>query len=55
MNRERKYYAEPCGCQYKNCPHWHVTNVADVQGVAFTKEQAEAVADLLNKMETEHD
>lgn len=42
------YYAKPCGCDHKSCKHWHVSNVADVQGVAFTKDQAEAVAMLLN-------
>lgn len=45
------YQAIPCGCPYKKCPDWHVSQVAEVQGVHFNKAQAEAVADLLNKME----
>lgn len=34
----------PCGC----CKDWHVSPIADVQGVGFSQRQAEAVADLLN-------
>jgi hypothetical protein len=42
------YRAIRCSCRHKSCPDWHVSDVADVQGVHFTKEQAEAVAALLN-------
>ena len=44
------YTAVPCPCKQKGCWHWHVANVAHVQGVRFTEEQAVAVAKLLNKM-----
>lgn len=37
----------PCGCQ-----DYHVHPVAAVQGVSFTKEQAEAVAKLLEFLVT---
>jgi hypothetical protein len=42
------YSAVPCACGHTSCKDWHVSNVADIQGVRFTKEQAEAVANLLN-------
>jgi hypothetical protein len=48
-----RYYAEPCGCMFARCPDWHVQPVAAVQSVHFTQKQAEAVAELLNKMEEE--
>lgn len=44
------YRAVHCGCGSKACQYWHVTNVANVQGVSFTREQAEAVAGLLTAM-----
>jgi hypothetical protein len=49
------YRAIPCGCGWKSCEDWHVSGVANVQGVHFNKEQAEAVAELLNKMEKQED
>ena len=45
---EQYYEPVPCACGV--CSHWHVTDVAEVQGVSFTEEQAVAVADMLNKM-----
>jgi len=45
------YQATPCQCGRRTCPDWHVAPVADLQGVSFTKEQAQAVAALLNEME----
>lgn len=42
------YKAVKCGCGDDICKHWHVTDVADVQGVSFTQAQAEAIASLLN-------
>jgi hypothetical protein len=50
-----RYEAIPCRCGYNKCPDWHVSNVADVQGVHFTKAQAEAVATLLNRMKMDHE
>jgi hypothetical protein len=48
----RKYYkAVPCPCGHRVCKNWFVDPVAAVQCVSFTKEQAEAVAQLLNDME----
>lgn len=51
------YKAVPCGCEERfkpkpnwKCKDWHVTNVAHVQGVNFTRKQAIAVARLLNEM-----
>lgn len=44
------YTAAPCPCGQKSCNDWHVRGVAQVQGVHFTKAQAEAVANLLNEM-----
>lgn len=46
-----RYRAIPCGCGWPKCKDWHVWPVAAVQCVKFTKEQAMAVAALLNKME----
>jgi hypothetical protein len=46
------YQAIRCNCGHRACQDWHVGPfVADVQGVKFTKEQAEAVAALLNRMQ----
>lgn len=45
------YFAKPCGCGHKSCKNWHVSGVADVQGVGFTKDQAELVSMVLNLME----
>lgn len=39
-----------CSCGDAICQHWHVTGVANVQGVAFDRRQAVAVAALLNQM-----
>ena len=46
------FKAEPCGCNHRSCRDWHVRGVAAVQGVKFTKEQAEAVAKLLEFLVT---
>ena len=43
------YRAEPCGCGHSACKSWHVWPVAAIVGVCFTREQAEAVTELLNK------
>lgn len=45
------FSAVKCNCGYPTCRDWHVAGVAQVQGVCFTREQAEAVAKLLNSME----
>jgi len=45
------YRATQCPCGHASCHDWHVWPVAMLQGVHFTKEQAEAVAKLLNDME----
>ena len=42
------FYAKQCQCGHKSCKNWHVSSVADVQGVSFTKDQAELVASVLN-------
>ena len=42
-----------CNCGHPACKHWHVAPVADQHGVSFTEEEANAVADLLNKMHKE--
>jgi hypothetical protein len=47
------YYAVKCPCKSKACTYWHVDPVASIQGVSFTEEQAKAVAELLNKLQTE--
>jgi len=52
--REMKYRAVKCCCGHPVCEDWHVSFVADLQGVKFTKEQAEAIAELLNKMKTDN-
>lgn len=46
-----KYTVSPCPCGHRACKDWHVCPVADVQGVHFTRQQAEAVAKLLNEMD----
>lgn len=51
MSSQHMYRAIPCNCGYPKCSHWHVSGVADVHGVRFTKQQAEAVSALLNQME----
>lgn len=52
MDRARnKYLAVRCLCDHPNCKDWHVEPVAAIQGVSFTREQAEAVAMLLNMIE----
>jgi len=43
----QRYAALPCNCGHRSCKSWHVSNVADVHGVSFTKEQAELVAAVL--------
>lgn len=48
--RER-YSIRPCPCGHKSCSDWHVWPAAALQGVKFTKNQAEAVVALLNVME----
>jgi len=45
------YKAAPCPCGSKVCTAWHVSPPADVQGVSFRRDQAEAVAQLLNDMD----
>lgn len=46
-----RYKAIKCPCGHAACASWHVSPVADTQGVSFTKEQAEAVAKLLNDLD----
>lgn len=41
-------HAAPCPCGHPRCRHWHVHPYAAVQGVCFTKEQAEIVAEVLS-------
>lgn len=48
---EGPYYAYPCQCTHRTCKNWHVANVADMQSVSFTREQAILVADVLNVVE----
>jgi hypothetical protein len=43
------YRAIPCPCGHPACTSWMVEPVAAVQGVSFTREQAEAVARLLSE------
>jgi hypothetical protein len=50
-----RYTAIPCPCGHSVCKNRFVDPVAAVQCVSFTKNQAEAVARLLNKMEKEND
>lgn len=47
------FKAIPCGCGYRACPDWRVTDNAQLQGASFTKEQAELVAAALNATEFE--
>ncbi len=42
------HHAVPCGCGDNICNHWHVSPQAVVQGVSFTKSEAEFVAGCLN-------
>lgn len=44
--------AIPCPCGDAICKNWVVEPQAAFQGVNFTKEEAEAVADLLNRRES---
>ena len=44
-------HAKQCQCGHPSCKHWHVHPQAAVQGVCFTKEEAEAIATLLNSGE----
>jgi hypothetical protein len=46
-----EYRAVRCNCGHKSCSDWHVSVVADVHGVSFTREEAEEVAKLLNAMD----
>ncbi len=48
-----KYSAIHCPCGMEGCVGWNVWPVAAGESVYFTKEQAEAVAELLNNMEKE--
>lgn len=48
----KRYCASRCPCGAAACKSWHVEPVAALQGVSFTQAQAEAVAALLNRMET---
>jgi hypothetical protein len=50
-----RYRAIKCPCGHPSCTSWMVEPVAAVQGVSFTKELAEAVAEFLNKREEEGD
>lgn len=54
MPRQR-YTIERCPCGDPACENWHVHPIAARQGVKFKREQAQAVADLLNKLEAEKD
>lgn len=45
------YRAMKCPCGFASCNSWLVDPVAAVQCVSFTREQAETVAELLNRME----
>ena len=51
MESNGPHVAVPCPCGDSACRNWHVSPQADLQGVSFTKEEAEAVADLLNSRE----
>ena len=50
MSIRTQYFAQKCPCGDAICSAWHVSGVASVQGVKFTREQAEATAKLLNDM-----
>lgn len=43
--------AIPCPCGHPACKHWHVSGVANVQGVSFTEAQAKAIVVLLRQPE----
>lgn len=45
------YRALRCPCGDPICKHWHVSDVAEMQGVRFTQAQAELVARVLNNEE----
>lgn len=47
------YAAVQCPCGHPACRDWHVSPVAEMQGVKFTEAQAHAVAYLLNHIETD--
>lgn len=49
------YRAVKCPCRHISCTNWHITIVADLQGVSFTQEQAIAVALILNQMDAAED
>lgn len=44
------YKALKCPCRSPNCEAWHISEVAELQGVNFSHKQAFAVANLLNLM-----
>jgi len=46
-----KYKAIKCPCGHEACQQWHITNVAQVQGVSFTEEQARLTAALLTSLD----
>lgn len=45
-----RFTAMPCQCPSACCPDWHVSPVANVHGVRLTREQAIAVATMLDQM-----
>lgn len=49
----QRYTIAKCPCGDAVCTNWYVYPIAAIQGVKFTQEQAQACADLLNKMEDE--
>lgn len=53
MEAALQYKAEPCPCGHPTCDAWHVEPVAAIQGVRLTRKQAIAVAELLNRMESD--
>lgn len=42
------YRAIKCACGHPLCKDWHVSDVADIQGVKFTQAQAELIVRVLN-------
>ena len=44
------HYAQRCLCGHQGCRDWHVSPSAAMQGVSFTREEAEAVAETLNEL-----
>ena|SRR5215472_5463641 len=44
-----KFRAIPCPCGHPACKSWMVDPVAAIQGVSFTQEEAEAIAEFMNK------